>query len=190
MATKKKRGMSRRDFFRFAWLGATGIYLGGFAVASLQFLWPSLRGGFGSQINLGGKDDLAEKLAAAEGGVLYFAEARTYLVSYKAVAGQEAFYEKVRPDGLEMLAIYQKCAHLGCKVPHCVTSNWLECPCHGSRYNKAGEYEFGPAPNGLQHFPLALEDDSVSVDTSRPEPGPPRGVDTINQNPEGPHCVG
>ena len=187
---KKKRGMSRRDFFRNTWLASLGVSLGGFGIASLQFLWPSLRGGFGSVINLGNKDDLAQKLAAAPGGVLYYAEARTYLVTYKPVAGQEAIYEKVRPSDLELLAVYQKCAHLGCKVPHCEASNWFECPCHGSRYNKAGEYEFGPAPNGLQHFPLSLDGDSVVVDTAAPEPGPPRGIDTINQNPEGPHCVG
>ena len=186
----KKRGMSRRDFFRRSWLGAMGVGLGGFGLASVQFLWPSLAGGFGSTINLGGKDDLAEKLAAAPGGVLYFAEARTYLVAYTPASGQESFYEDVRPKDLEMLAVYQKCAHLGCKVPHCEASNWLECPCHGSRYNKAGEYKFGPAPRGLSHFPLTLDGDSVFVNTLTAIDGPPRGVDTINQEPEGPHCVG
>jgi cytochrome b6-f complex iron-sulfur subunit len=185
----KKRGMSRRDFFRKSWLGAMGVGLGGFGLASVQFLWPSLSGGFGSQINLGGKDDLEAALAAAPGGVVYFAEARTYLIAYKPTPGQEAFYdETVRPKDLAMLAVYQKCAHLGCKVPHCESSHWLECPCHGSRYNKAGEYKFGPAPRGLSHFPLTLDGDAVVVDTFAPKEGPPRGTDTINQEPEGPHC--
>jgi cytochrome b6-f complex iron-sulfur subunit len=186
----KKRGMSRRDFFRKSWLASMGVGLGGFGLASVQFLWPSLAGGFGSKINLGTKEDLLDKLDAAPGGVLYFAEARTYLVTYKPVDGQESFYELARPKDLELLAIYQKCAHLGCKVPHCETSNWFECPCHGSRYNKAGEYRFGPAPRGLDHFPIVEDGGAIIVDTFARIPGPPRGTDTINQESEGPHCVG
>src|SRR5688500_9209370 len=131
--------MSTRDIFRQRWLGAMGVGLGGLWLASVQCVWPSLAGGFGSKINLGWKDELLAKLDVSPGGVLYFAEALTYLVTYKPVEGQESFYETARPEDLELLAVYQKCAHLGCKVPHCETANWFECPCHGSRYNKAGE---------------------------------------------------
>ncbi len=184
----RKRGMSRRDFFRNTWLGAFGLYLGGFAGASLAFLWPSLRGGFGSKINLGDVDVLKEQIAAEPSGLLYFPEARSYLIAYKPTAGNEDIYGDTAQEGL--LAIYQKCAHLGCRVPSCATSQWLECPCHGSRYNKAGEYQFGPAPRGLDHFPLAKDGSSISVDTATRIPGPPRGTDTISQSPAGPHCVG
>lgn len=187
----KKRGMSRRDFFRAGWLGATGFGLLGFGGASIGMLWPSLRGGFGSKINLGNVADLKAALAATPGGVLYFAEARTYLVTWRPVSpAAAAIYDNIGLPDEELLAVYQKCAHLGCKVPHCETSNWFECPCHGSRYNKAGEYEYGPAPVGLSHFPLVVDGGSVTVDTAAPEPGPPRGADTINQDPEGPHCEG
>ncbi len=184
----KKRGISRRDLFRWGWLGAFGVYLGGFGGASLAMLWPSLRGGFGAKINLGDVTALKAELEAIPGGVKYYPEARTYLVTYKPVAGQESVYKNLAliDDGL--LAIYQKCAHLGCKVPHCETSNWFECPCHGSRYNKAGEYQFGPAPRGLHHFPLTNDNGNIIVDTASGKPGPPRGVDTIQQSPEGPYC--
>jgi len=184
----RKRGMSRRDFFRVSWLGSMGLALGGFAGASLGFLWPSLRGGFGSKINLGDVESLKEQIAAEPSGLLYFPEARSYLISYKPTAGNEDVYGDASQEGL--LAIYQKCAHLGCRVPSCATSQWLECPCHGSRYNKAGEYKFGPAPRGLDHFPLAKDGSSISVDTATRIPGPPRGTDTISQSPAGPHCVG
>ena len=184
----KKRGMSRRQFFLLALLGSSGVFGGGFAAASLAMLWPSLRGGFGAKIDLGKVDELKAELASIPHGWKYYAEARTYLVAYKPVAGKEAFYKGVAAEGL--LAIYQKCAHLGCRVPQCESSGWFECPCHGSRYNKAGEYEFGPAPTGLQHFPIVLDGSSVVVDTADPKPGPPRGTDTINQNSEGPHCTG
>ncbi|HVE98447.1 MAG TPA: Rieske 2Fe-2S domain-containing protein [Mycobacteriales bacterium] len=184
----KKKGMSRRDFFRVSSLGSMGLALAGFGGASLGFLWPSLRGGFGSKINLGSVEVLKEQIAAEPSGLLYFPEARSYLIDYRATAGNEDVYDKVAAGGL--LAIYQKCAHLGCRVPSCVTSQWLECPCHGSRYNKAGEYKFGPAPRGLDHFPLVVEENNVTVDTSTRILGPPRGTDTIGQSPAGPHCVG
>ena len=35
-------------------------------------------------------------------------------------------------------ALYQRCPHLGCKPNPCVKNFWLECPCHGSRYDRLG----------------------------------------------------
>ena len=87
------------------------------------------------------------------------------------------------------MALYQKCAHLGCRVPFCDQSQWFECPCHGSKYNYAGEYQLGPAPNGLQRFPVKVEGGQVKVDTGAPTAGPPRGTDTIHEPPQGPFCV-
>jgi cytochrome b6-f complex iron-sulfur subunit len=79
--------------------------------------------------------------------------------------------------------------HLGCRVPFCQTSQWFECPCHGSKYNEAGEYQLGPAPTGLNRFKLSIANDIVTVDTSNVIAGPPRGTNTTNQTPEGPFCV-
>ena len=47
----------------------------------------------------------------------------------------------------------QKCPHLGCRVPECATSQWFECQCHGSQYNRAGEKKAGPAPRGMDRHP-------------------------------------
>ena len=35
-------------------------------------------------------------------------------------------------------ALYQRCPHLGCKPNPCLRNFWLECPCHGSRYDRLG----------------------------------------------------
>jgi cytochrome b6-f complex iron-sulfur subunit len=182
----KKRGMSRRDFFRNTWLASMGVSLLGFTGASLGFLWPTLRGGFGAKINLGGVDDLKQELSSLPGGIKYFAEARTYMTLYdgKDPAG---IYEGFIAEGL--IATYQKCAHLGCRVPFCETSKWFECPCHGSQYNRAGEYKSGPAPTGLSHFPITIDGGNIIVDTALPGGIATRGTDTIGQEPEGPHCV-
>jgi cytochrome b6-f complex iron-sulfur subunit len=182
----KKRGMSRRDFFRTTWLASIGVSLLGFGGASLAFLWPTLRGGFGAKINVGTVDALKTELGSQPGGMKYFPEARTYLTLYDGNAA-DSIYAGFAEEGL--IATYQKCAHLGCKVPFCATSKWFECPCHGSQYNRVGEYKFGPAPTGLSHFPIVIESGNVIVDTASPGAAPPRGTDTIGQEPEGPHCV-
>ncbi|NNC42219.1 MAG: Rieske 2Fe-2S domain-containing protein, partial [Acidimicrobiia bacterium] len=54
-------------------------------------------------------------------------------------------------DGIPVIAggftaLWQKCVHLGCRVPWCASSQGFECPCHGSKYNAHGEYFAGPAP--------------------------------------------
>jgi cytochrome b6-f complex iron-sulfur subunit len=87
-------------------------------------------------------------------------------------------------------ALYQKCVHLGCRVPECKTSQWFECQCHGSQYNRNGEKKGGPAPRGLDRFPITASKAGISVDTGQIIIGPPIGTNTTGQEAEGPHCVG
>ena len=95
--------------------------------------------------------------------------------------------EQVTTDGI--MPLYQRCVHLGCRVPFCASSQWFECPCHGSKYNFAGEYQLGPAPRGMDRFVVKVENGNVFVDTSTVVLGPPRGADTIDEPPQGPFCV-
>ena len=84
-----------------------------------------------------------------------------------------------------IVALYQKCVHLGCKVPWCETSQWFECPCHGSKYNRVGEKQGGPAPRGLDRF---VVDGLGRADHDRHRPivhGPPIGTDTTGQGGRG-----
>ena len=89
-----------------------------------------------------------------------------------------------------LVALYQKCPHLGCRVPQCDTSRWFECPCHGSQYNQVGEKKGGPAPRGMDRFSISVDAASiVSVDTGTVCPGPAIGTNTTGQEAEGPHCI-
>ena len=89
-----------------------------------------------------------------------------------------------------IVALYQKCPHLGCRVPSCPTSQWFECPCHGSQYNRVGEKKAGPAPRGMDRFPVTIANNGdVTVDTGTIVPGPPIGTNTTGQEAEGPHCI-
>jgi cytochrome b6-f complex iron-sulfur subunit len=88
-----------------------------------------------------------------------------------------------------IVALYQKCVHLGCKVPWCQTSQWFECPCHGSKYSRVGEKRGGPAPRGLDRFVVTVSGDKMTIDTGIVIIGPPIGTDTTGQGAEGPPCV-
>jgi cytochrome b6-f complex iron-sulfur subunit len=88
------------------------------------------------------------------------------------------------------VALYQKCPHLGCRVPECKTSQWFECPCHGSQYNRVGEKKGGPAPRGMDRFAVTIVNNNVIVDTGAITLGPAIGTNTTGQEAEGPHCVG
>jgi cytochrome b6-f complex iron-sulfur subunit len=183
---KKRTGPSRRDFLRTGLLASMGGVLAAFGGASIAFLWPSLRGGFGAQIDVGSEDEVRQ-LIADGGGRMEYPAGRSYIVAYDPAIDSEGQYEDIT-GGTGFMAIYQKCVHLGCRVPWCESSAWFECPCHGSRYNRWGEYEFGPAPRGLDRFNLTVEEGRVIVDTSTVVTGPSRQVNALPQPPEGPHC--
>lgn len=185
-------GVTRRQFLNRGVVGAFGLALSGFGASTIAFLWPSGADGFGSKVNAGSLDDI--KAGIADGnGFLYFAEARTWFTEYPADAIKDAekFYEGGVLEGMKagINALYQKCPHLGCRVPSCVSSQWFECPCHGSKYNQVGEKKAGPAPRGMDRFNIAISGGTVTVDTSIVVQGPAIGTNTTGQEAEGPFCA-
>lgn len=182
----KPKPMSRREFVRRSFVTSLTLFGAEFGAASLAFLWPSLRGGFGSIVDLGLSPEDIKSQIDVDKQPFYFGAGRVYVVSYEGDAA-DTEYAGLVSDGL--MALYQRCVHLGCRVPFCEQSQWFECPCHGSKYNKAGEYKDGPAPRGMDRFAVKVEEGIVKVDTTKIVTGPPRGTDTIGQEPEGPFCV-
>ena len=75
-------------------------------------------------------------------------------------------------------------------MPSCATSQWFECGCYGSQYNRVGEKKGGPAPRGMDRFAMEVGGDQFTVDTGTIIQGPPIGTNTTGQEAEGPHCVG
>jgi cytochrome b6-f complex iron-sulfur subunit len=186
-------GVTRRQFFNRSIIAFFILGLSGFGAAVIAFLWPQPKGGFGSKIRVGKISDIQAQIAANK-GFYYVPEGRMWVSSYPASALEKA--QKVYPPavltGLEagVMALYQKCPHLGCRVPSCPTSQWFECPCHGSQFNQAGEKKGGPAPRGMDSFTMEVSDNVLTVDTGKVIQGPPIGTNTTGQEAEGPHCVG
>jgi cytochrome b6-f complex iron-sulfur subunit len=186
--------VSRRQFLNRGIVTFFGLGLAGFGASLLAFLWPKLGVGFGAVINIGSTTNVDTKIAEG-GGFAYYPEGRMWVTKYPAAALPAARRTyKAELPGMEAgyTALYQKCVHLGCRVPECKTSQWFECQCHGSQYNRNGEKKGGPAPRGLDRFPLTVANGNISVDTAPAKiiQGPPIGTNTTGQEAEGPHCVG
>jgi cytochrome b6-f complex iron-sulfur subunit len=78
---------------------------------------------------------------------------------------QGRFYVVHNGDGL--LALYQRCTHLGCLVPWVEEEKRFACPCHAGRYSLEGEVLSGPPPKPLSLFKLEVMDGDLTVDTSQ-----------------------
>ena len=195
--TVAEYNVTRRQFFNRALLAVFGLFLLQFTIASLAFIWPKLRGGFGTPVNVGNLEEIKSEISVGGAVVpLFKAAAQSWLVTFDldqlggssfentsfVVAGGEA-------DGVGVMALWQRCVHLGCRVPSCVPSQGFECPCHGSKYNIHGEYEAGPAPRNLDRFGVEVNDagdliiqTGVIVETARSK-------NKTAQYPQGPFCV-
>jgi cytochrome b6-f complex iron-sulfur subunit len=176
------QGISRRTLLRRSIGGATLLWLTEVTAGSIGFLWPNTRGGFGGIIDLGTIDDIKAEnaqLPFAEGFPVYYQAARAFIVLVDPSRQEFVPGEDVEGDGtaLNVRALYQRCPHLGCKPNPCLRNYWLECPCHGSRYDrlgiKAAGAAFGPAPRGMDRFSISVSADGIlSLDTSKITLGP------------------
>jgi cytochrome b6-f complex iron-sulfur subunit len=186
-------GVSRRQFFNRSLVLLMSLSLATFGASIIAFLWPQQKGGFGAKIRVGPIPDIIADINA-NAGFLYVPEGKMWLTEFPAGALEKAeqVYTEAELPGMRagVVALFQKCPHLGCRVPECVTSQWFECPCHGSRYNQVGEKRGGPAPRGMDHFGMSVDGDVLIVDTGNIVPGPAIGVNTTGQEPEGPSCLG
>ena len=158
--------ITRRVFVLGGFWSAMGLIAVGLLGAPLDFMWPRNTGGFGGPINV-----TPDRIPAAGEDPLNIVEGRFWIVNMEP--GET-------PSGVDtpggLLALYQKCPHLGCRVPYSPgfsfrdVKGWFRCPCHGSTYTKRGGVLLsGPAPRPMDVFPITeiLEDLSITVQTGR-----------------------
>ena len=144
--------VSRRWFLRIAVLGSMAAVLAQSIGCFVHFYYPNRVGNFGGKVLAGKPEDF--KLGEPK----YVRDGKFYLSRV--------------PDGL--LALYQKCPHLGCVVPwrpDDPTMDTIEpkgrfnCPCHGSIYDRYGQIIRGPAPRPMDIFPVTIDGNKVRVKT-------------------------
>lgn len=186
--TPEESGVSRRQFFNRA-IGATfGLFLGLQGVYYLAFFWPKLSGGFGTDVDAGALEDLSAQTVNPDGTVVpvFVPEARAYIVPAPSTLSNQYEGRDVVAGGF--MALFQRCVHLGCRVPWCSTSIGFECPCHGSRYNSIGEYFSGPAPRNLDRFVVEERDGRLIVRTGSIIETPRAPRQSVSY-PQGPSCI-
>ncbi len=145
--------MDRREFLSRGWklglalIGAAGIW------TSWDVLRPLVSAGLGGIVKTVPANEVPDDSA------VFVRAAQSYLTKIDD----------------EVVALYQRCPHLGCRVAWCESSGEFECACHGSRFNRAGEVRAGPSPRGMDRFTVALDDNVVEVDTGAIVEGPAAG---------------
>jgi cytochrome b6-f complex iron-sulfur subunit len=176
------KGISRRQLLRYSIGGAMAVWLLEVTAGTIGFIWPNLSGGFGGKVRIGTLDEiklLNSSLPIDEGFPAYVPEARAFIVLMDTGRQQFVAGEDTSGDGtaLNVRALYQRCPHLGCKPNPCLRNFWMECPCHGSRYDrlgiKAAGAQFGPAARSMDRFSEAVDADGVlTLDTGKITLGP------------------
>jgi len=167
--------VSRRNALRLMLGGAIGLATIEFAATTLHFMWPVLKGGLGSVVDVGKLTDFPA-VTPQKGSPVHATKIKSWIVNL------QDFDKSIQ-------ALYHTCPHLGCTVPYCDQSGRFECPCHGSTYNLHGEWVQGPAPRGMDRFKADVKDGDVLVDTTTLITGPPHGTHTIDDTPRGPRCT-
>ena len=176
------QGISRRQLLRYSIGGAVALWLLEVTAGTIGFIWPNLSGGFGSKVKIGTLEDVKlanTSLPIDQGFPAYFPEARAYVVLIDP--GSQQFFPGTDTSGdgtpLNVRGLYQRCPHLGCRPNPCIKNFWMECPCHGSRYDrlgiKAAGPQYGPAPRSMDRFSATVDGGGVlTLDTGKITLGP------------------
>ena len=164
-ASKPAEGIPRRAFLTRAW--QIGI-----AVIGLAGVWTSI-------------DILRSVGASGLGGVIRTLPETEITEIPVYVRSAQTNLTKIDD---EVVALWQKCPHLGCRVAWCESSREFECACHGSRFNRAGEVRSGPSPRGMDRFETTIAGDLVEVNTGSVIEGSPPGIESIDEPSQGASC--
>jgi cytochrome b6-f complex iron-sulfur subunit len=178
------RTLSRRTFMRRVLGAGVGLLSIEFIGGTLAFLWPRAADGFGVEYRLGTLDEInAAYPSWATGEPFEFRQARAFVVNVPAAKAMALGEDVSIPDpGGDMLGLWRKCPHLGCMIPKaCEERSRFQCYCHQSTYNILGEkLQLGPAPRGMDRFPIAIDEAGVVIlDTRELVKGPPKGTLTF-----------
>lgn len=130
---EEKKSINRREFLNLAWLASLGFLTVNLAGVTYLFAMPRFREGeFGGVFTAGTVSDLPNTEAAP----MNIPKVKLWLSN--------------TDEGV--VALYKVCTHLGCLYDWRVEEDKFVCPCHGSQFEKDGDYIRGPAPRSLDRF--------------------------------------
>jgi cytochrome b6-f complex iron-sulfur subunit len=155
--------LTRRVFILGGFWSTLGLALVGLFGPSLDFTWTRDPAGAARAVRVP-----KESVPKPGDDPVRIPEGRFFLVNLEP---------GITPNGEEtpggLLALWQKCPHLGCTVPwrpdfsYGGHTGWFRCPCHGSTFTKEGGIlVFGPSSRPMDRFQIdPQEDGSVVVNT-------------------------
>jgi cytochrome b6-f complex iron-sulfur subunit len=197
--TRRDGSQSRRQFLRGAFAGVAAFIAVGCSPSHKKSRTRSSiptsttsPGSFGGRVHVGPLDGVLASIRRSA-TPYYVPEARAYVAAFpseRAEAARTVYPADVLPLlSAGAIVLYQRCTHLGCRVPWCATSAWFECPCHDAKFDQVGEHRRGPAPRGMDLMKASIDDDRLVIDTATILEGVPVGTNTTQQAPAGPFCV-
>jgi cytochrome b6-f complex iron-sulfur subunit len=188
--SEEEAGITRRQFLTKALRISFGAFAGIQLISYLGFFWPKISGGFGSKVDAGTVEELKNQIFQSDGSVLpaFIPSARAYVLPLSDAAASKSQFSSGGTVAEGLVAVYQRCVHLGCRVPWCNSSQGFECPCHGSKYNMVGEYFAGPAPRNLDRFNVSVVSGRFIIDTGTIIESP-RAPELSVKYPQGLSCI-
>jgi Rieske Fe-S protein len=70
------------------------------------------------------------------------------------------FASNLTAEDFDLIAIWNRCAHLGCPVAYSAGGDNYLCPCHGGAYDSRGLVTAGPPPRPLDRLDIKIIDPS------------------------------
>jgi len=134
-------GLARRDFLNEITFGALAVAGLGSAAVTYQYMSPNVLFEPPTRFRAGNPD------LYPVNSVTFLQDQQVYIVRTPA-----GFY-----------AVSAVCTHLGCITQWKAENHLIECPCHGSKFERDGAKVAGPAPRPLPHFSIALTADGELV---------------------------
>lgn len=150
----RQAALTRREFLTYAWGAAMALLAVETGLASYFFMYPRFRAG-------------------EFGGAFYLPATDVPALDAAPVPETAGKFWLVNTEDEGPKALYMVCTHLGCLYKWQASNNRFECPCHGSKFSKAGYYIEGPAPRSLDRFELTAEGDQLTIDTGAKITGNP-----------------
>ena len=177
------QGLSRRQLMRSAIGIGLGLWVVELLAGTIGFIWPNLAGGFGAPIPIGTYDEIKAQnstLPIDEGFPAYYSQrARVRDPGRSGPAGLHPRRPTRPATGPRSTSAPCTSAvrTSGCKPNPCLKNFWMECPCHGSRYDrlgiKAAGDQYGPAPRGMDRFSITVDADGIlTINTGKITLGP------------------
>jgi menaquinol-cytochrome c reductase iron-sulfur subunit len=130
----------------------SGVAIAGGAVLSAAILVPIV----GFAVTDAVKDPKAQWVDL--GPVSNFPDGQTTSIAMSGISPWSDARVFVRNRAGQIIAIWNRCAHLGCPVEYFKGGDNYVCPCHGGAYDTLGLVVAGPPPRPLDRFNVKVID--------------------------------